>query len=221
MITIVRSLGERTTERCLAALPGAVLVQGVRPFSETLKECYRIAIASGEDIAVCVDADVIPEPGMTDRVQRIMDETGADAMALSCHDKFSFKRRFVGISVYRISSLDGAIERAAQVTRSKRPERDIRSKIGVQIKDKILSGTHGYDQYYRDIYRSARVWAVKHTGWPRMRILRRWERSRDKDYAVALEGWRHGAKYGAIVDGDMTGFDRAMDKLRIKEKAPL
>ena len=66
MIAAVRACGERTEGECVRRVREdvqAVHVLYVAPFSEAVRECFRLAIASNAKWLLTVDADVLLDRG--------------------------------------------------------------------------------------------------------------------------------------------------------------
>ena len=85
-------------------------------------------------------------------------------------------------------------------------------------------GHHGFDQYYRDIYRVARIMRKKF--WRSgAKQLNRWkkEAKRNPDYKVVLAGWEAGENATDLyIDASIDlKIDEVLKNLGLKEKEPL
>lgn len=226
---IVRSVGERTTEACLERLPKAVLLEGVSPFSRCLHECYERGIASGDHYLFCVDADVLLREGaITAMKDAFRKNPRAGAVVLACDDKLTGRVRIVGVTAYRTCHLEKLLSATGRATTKVRPEAHLRSLLKrgghrtVFLREDY--GRHGYEQYYRDIWRTVIVWTRKR----KQDLIPSWREraAEDPDFAVALKAWTYGLTLKEVHvtnpnDRSKEAFEEALVQLDLEEKAPL
>ncbi len=207
---IVRSVGERTEESCRRLLaeqipPDNIVVVRDAPFSATLARSFRVGLERGLTWTFCVDADVLPLP---DAVRDLRD-TARAAGDNVCEvqglvlDKFFGNFRPAGNHLYRTAALRTALDlipaeglASPAAPASFRPLRPELSTLNAMkergypwIQTAQPVGLHGFEQYYRDVFRTCFVQAHKHD-WIMHRLARFWRRmaAQDRDYEVALRG---------------------------------
>lgn len=227
MIAIIRSVGERTTQPLLQQMRGqsdkVALVQNVTPFSEALRQSFLIAIESGQEYVMCIDADVTPTIDLPMRCAAALDRApGAYAAVPRMVDYLQGKTRAVGVHAYRVSMLSEALERISEFAGTERPESKLRKVMGRSVRVEN-GGVHGKGQYYRDIYRTVLLWPAKHKKHE-ARLHKYWlDNAGNHDYRVALRAWEDGERMNvrtcdASIDTD---FERVLDELGLTEKVPL
>jgi hypothetical protein len=222
---ILRTVGERTTALCRAALRkqvpgGAVHVVQRTPFVAALRETLALGIAGGKPYTVVVDADLLP---LDTLVGVLLAGARADAgdwfekhALIRC--KLFAKKRGAGNRVYRTALLTDAMELVGEFGSALRPEYEmVRAMVGRGHGSELIKevvGLHGYEQFYRDLYRTAYVHAVKspvrcgaaYAGWLAQKD--------DPEFAVILAaydaGMRHRGKLvidASEVLGQMPGIE--------------
>ena len=229
MITFVRSVGERTTDLCLSKVKNPVLIKDITPFSLALKKCFKEAIRLNEDYIICVDADVIPDEHLCDYMLSAMKkESNLYTMTVKMFDKFTNNVRTVGVHAYYVRNLHNVFLTLRECAKELRPESCIKHKMkgnGYKVlKDNIQLGLHGYEQYYKDIYRTILLWTKKH-GKHEQRMLEYWEsmKNKDPDFRVALKAWKDGQNMDITTcdAGIEINFDRVLAELNLEEKKSL
>lgn len=227
MIAIIRSVGERTAPALLQAMreqaDKVALVQNVTPFSEALRQSFLIAIESGQEYAMCIDADVTPTIDLPRRCAAALDRApGAYAAVPRMFDYLQGNTRAVGVHAYRVSMLSEALERLPHFVGTERPESKLRKAMGRSVRVEN-GGVHGENQYYRDIYRTVLLWQAKHKKHE-ARLHKFWLDNADKhDYRVAMRAWGDGERMGVrTCDASIeTDFQRVLEELGLSEKVPL
>lgn len=215
---VVRSVGERTTAACHNALVGQVPPEHVTiirevPFLNAVKRAFEIGIQQNLAWTLCADADVLPHG----RAVHAMIEGAQqhDSSLYKFHglllDKFFGGARPVGMHLYRTAHLAEALELIDLHQKTLRPETWIMREMakrgrGWRQLDLVL-GLHDYEQYYRDIYRTAFVHAHKHNRQlPYIMALWRRLSNVDRDYQVALWGAQDGLAHAGEVQIDVRQF---------------
>lgn len=167
MIVILRQCGERTAARALAALKGqnVVVLKDLFPFEAMLRRCYEVAVQSGEEWALTVDADVVLLPRFWPALKHWIAASQSDSKLAHfqpvCRDNLLGIDRPVGVRVYRtpvLARFTGVIPEPDDVFR---PEsfvvKAMREAGFADGHMPVLAGFHDYLQYYRDIFRKAFV----------------------------------------------------------------
>ena len=231
---VVRGVGERTQEvvidlaKRLVGSDSVTFVTGT-PFSETLKKSFEVSIARGLTWTFCVDADVLFLPESLVQLRRMAQVAPSHLFGIQglVLDKFFGGLRPAGARLYRTELLSQALSYIPSGEESKRPETFVRramQRAGYEyIAQGVFVGLHDFEQYYRDIYRTAFFHAQKHGKYvPRLRPY--WERMSDidTDFAVALRGVGDGALVREVLGLDVKNFsdraDKALLDLGITEK---
>jgi hypothetical protein len=231
MKIIVRTCGERTTNKCieLASKHGKVEVIDTRPFSESIKQTYLMAITCNQKWIPVIDADVLLAPDTIRQAIQELEQRTPQTFCLDgkTDDKIMMKPRRAGIHIYQRSLLEQAL-RYLDPTHIK-PESFIRRNM---VKDgyptytgKIVFGKHDFEQYYCDLWRKAVVQTRKIAGMIKGRPAKWRQMAKvDKDYLVIYHAHMYGLKYDGemIIDKDMD-FDAAenIKKLGLTEKDPM
>lgn len=234
---VVRGSGERTLARCHELSVAQVgqqhttIIQAA-PFTEAMRVGYRMGLERGTKWTIALDADVLILP---DAIQRLTDlaETMPDqAYGISGRviDKLVAGPRNVGLHCFRTDLFPKALALIPLPEASVRPERQTKRRMAdlghpwVQVEDVL--GVHDFAQYYRDLYRKARVHVKKHSRHIQyMQSL--WQRlaREDFDYQVALWGLEDGLAFSGSIVQDSRQFPQ-LDAGRLQqaqqtEKAPL
>jgi hypothetical protein len=231
MKIIVRTCGERTTNKCieLASKQGEVEVINARPFSESIKQTYLTAIKYDQKWIPVIDADVLLSPDTIRQAVRELENRTPQTFCLDgkTDDKIMMKPRRAGIHIYQRSLLEQALQYLdpAHI----KPESQIRRMM---VNDgyptytgKIVFGKHDFEQYYCDLWRKAVVQTRKIAGMLKGRPAKWRQMAKvDKDYLVIYNAHVYGLKY----EGDMI-IDKEMDfdaeenikKIGLTEKGPL
>jgi hypothetical protein len=206
---IVRSVGERTEESCRRLLaeqipPDNVVVVRDAPFSATLAQSFRIGLERGLTWTFCVDADVLPLPDAVRDLRESARAAGDNVCEVQglVLDKFFGDIRAAGNHLYRTAALrtaldlipaEGLASPTASTKKPLRPELLVLNAMKDRgypwIQTAQTVGLHGFEQYYRDVFRTCFVQAHKHD-WVVARLARFWRRmaAQDRDYEVALRG---------------------------------
>lgn len=228
-LIIIRSVGERTEHACYDLLKqlfpaGNIEIVRQRPFSESIRKSFKIAIDRGLPWALCVDADVLVDVKQLPELLRKateMDENIFQVQGL-IFDKFIPVWRPAGGRVYRTSLIEKAIHHIPEEGTSLRPESDMlnsMSKLGYPwMQCDVKVGIHDYEQYYEDIYRKCFLQAHKHTYLiPILESYWHAEQTNDVDFHVALMALRSGKVYGGNVYVDKEFLiDETVEVLKIK-----
>ena len=226
---VVRSVGERTSAICRKLLEEIfpaknIYVIHVTPFSEAIREAFRIGLAHHLPWTLCIDADVLVTPeNITKLIERSHQlETNVFEIQGLVLDKFFGAKRPAGNHLYRTDLLSKALALIPEEGTSLRPESDMlnaMSALGFPwVQQDVLVGIHDFEQYYSDIYRKSFLQAHKHQ-WILPDIERFWKGMcvDDQDYEVALWGLRSGKIYADTVWIDKNFLHQeANDVLSIK-----
>jgi hypothetical protein len=222
---ILRTVGERTTALCKSTLGrqvpgGAIHVVQRTPFVAALRETFTLGVAGGRPYTVVVDADLLPLDNLVEVLLASARADGGDWFEkhalVRC--RLFAKKRGAGNRVYRTALLTEALGLVAEFEDALRPEYEVIQamagrKHGSELIKQVI-GLHGYEQFYRDLYRTAYVHAVKspvrcgaaYAGWLAQKD--------DPEFAVILAaydaGMRHRGKLvidASEVLGQMPGIE--------------
>jgi len=242
-IVVVRSVMERTRKACLDIAASQLGLGGILkevsdiPFDEAHIQSVQLTVESGARWAIFLDADVLLRP---DAVALMMAEaekftTPFYMMNFRILD-FGFDGpAYAGVHFYTAKYLKQALDFEQQARQDQRPETrmvyEMKAKRGVtSVASTTLVGLHGYEQYYRDLYRTSFVRGVKFK--TRRDYILPTLRSRcfrgvdtDLDYQVMLWGWLDGSIYAldhekAPLDSSFyrESAERMLSQLGLREK---
>lgn len=233
---VIRSCGERTVEVC----KNLILEQGVpvdsvftlneSPFSKALHLGSQIGIDEGKDWTLFVDADVLIRPGSIPRLLKHAESLPKEVCEVQgyCLDKFFGGARQVGIRLYRTSLLNVFILNIPGEGTDIRPEsRALESMAAQGYSRRVvpeITGLHGFEQCYEDIFRTSFVQAHKHLQFSQF-FVSYWRSmiGFDEDYKVALEGFGAGVSHlGDVrIDKGASYFQKTLDNLSTYPKPKL
>lgn len=199
-------------------------------FPATLASSLHWASNSTADWIVTVDADVIVLPSSIRRGLALAVQYPSNFFVIvSCiFDKFFGRIRAGGVRFYRRSLIAKALESSgwdAQI----RPETALIQSMNARGHPSatvaLLSGVHDFEQYFRDLYRTALVHGVKFRHHAE-ESLNRWNRlaDEDDDFRIMIRGLKDGLNL-ATVSLDATihqnAAAQALRDLELSEKGPL
>lgn len=245
LYVVVRSVGERTEQACYDVAREQVggsdqirIVRGL-PFAEAHFECIRLASRSAAKWALFLDADILLRsgalPDMVAEAEAFPEPFFMINFQVLDH---GFGGPAYGTHLYAIHQLEKSTPFFDEVRNSQRPETALYFKVAQRgvptFRSAAVMGIHGYEQYYRDLYRTAFVRAVKFgdsLGYFVQRYRFAFERSEqdgDREGAVLLagllDGLVHRQEEGSVTLEAGTFSQRAAEALsglRLAEKGPL
>lgn len=234
---IIRSVGERTEDACVELLKHVfpqdnVTILRATPFSEAVRQSFRLAIERGLPWLVCVDADVLVD---VDQLPKLilkaleLEESVFQIQGLVL-DKFVPIHRPAGNHVYRTSLLEKALQFIPEEGVSLRPESDMLNEMSRQghpwVQCDVVVGIHDFEQYYADIYRTCFLHGVKHLSWlPHLEPYWNLRAPEDFDFELAAVASLSGRIYKGTVYVDKAfsakEFEHIMALKSFTEKAGL
>jgi hypothetical protein len=212
---VVRSVGERTESACLRAVESqvdnarAVRVVRHKPFAQAHMESLRLAIESNAKWSLFLDADILLRAGAIANMIREAEQVSAAFYMLEFRvlDKGFGGPAYAGVHLYTTRFLAAAYAYKELASDAQRPEtrlcQEMARRAGIpSLLSVQLLGLHGYEQYYRDLYRTTFVRAVKFARHREYLIRRYRERyggnaEQNGDYKVMLWGAIDGMLYGS------------------------
>lgn len=200
------------------------------PFPQTLLNSLRWASSQSADWIVTVDADVMVLPGSIRRGLHLAEQYPKHFFVIvSCvFDKFFGRIRAGGVRFYRRSLIAKALESSDWYLQI-RPESALiqsMSERGFPSSSiALLAGVHDFEQYFRDLYRTALVQGVKFRHHAAQN-LNRWnaQAADDADFRMMIRGFEDGLKLDAVaLDAKLhrQAAAEAMAALQLTEKEPL
>ena len=230
MNIIIRTCGERTTQKCieLAKKQGNVHIISEKPFSKAIKKTYETSISVGDKWTPVIDADVLL---YDNTLQKAIDELNTLPDNIFCLDGktddkiFNCPRR-AGIHIYKTELLPEALK---YITHEHiKPESNIRRHMEKQGKitytGNIIFGKHDYEQYYADLWRKSVCQSQKLAKMIKKKNIKQyWQKMAkiDTDFKVILAGYKYGKSLLSEVriDADETyNAKENLKKMNIKEK---
>jgi hypothetical protein len=226
---IIRSVGERTEQACFNLLKKVfheshIMIVRETPFSESIRQSFKIAIDRALPWTLCIDADVLVDiEQLSTLIQKAIhtDDNVLQMQGLVL-DKFIPVIRPAGNHLYRTALLGKALEFIPEEGTSLRPETDMLNEMSKQgypwLQCDVLVGIHDFEQYFEDIYRKCFLQAHKHNYLIPL-IEPYWiEKSRyDLDFKVAVLALRSGKVYGEKLFIDKNFLkEEAIDVLSMK-----
>jgi hypothetical protein len=209
---VVRTSGERTTDVCVQMLQNifpkvSVSVVSGSPFRETLRKSLVAGMQLNAEWILCIDADVLPDQfgalKLYQTGRALADKySGIEGVVL---DKIMLTKRHAGNHLYRSNCLAKCVEILDAQEDCVRPETEMLqmlSKMGHTWKKiEVLVGVHDFEQNFSDLFRKARLHAVKHEHSISSRIST-WKAlaKEDPDFEAILAGVASGiASTGDLI----------------------
>lgn len=209
---IVRSVGERTESLCVKSLELGIdkenikIVKGERPFLNTLKKCYEVAISEEYDTYLLIDSDII----MYENWREIFDREFKGICILSDVNKiweFTFKLKDCVIPSYidAVHVINGKqysnelLNSFGLISDCLKPEGAVRDNLmkRLGVKRVILKtsiGYHGYEQYLRDVFNRFYIRALRDKLSVKNSNL--FKELDTEDKKIALMGWNYAIESG-------------------------
>lgn len=198
---IVRSVGERTEEKCIERLKNFFrtddihVVKNVTPFTAAIRKCYEIGLSEGKKWCLIVDADVFFYDDklrhFIENCNRIGDKVDRGfCFQAYLYDNFFEECRLAGVHLYKTKWLDCAFP---FIDNNKgRPESWVIRNMSWEgypfyVIDTSI-GIHDYFQAYKDIIAKGMLHAQKQTDIDRLVV--KWEKKKqeNKDFEWILKG---------------------------------
>ena len=217
VVVIIRSVGERTEKVCHALVCEQVPEENVdviheRPFGAAVRKTLQIGIERGLRWTFALDADVLLRSNairdmLTWAEMRSQDFFFAN---FTVADKLLGQVKMGGLHIYKTSLIGEALKYAdSTIDTYERPESLVRERMSlagfstIEVRGLII-GLHAFEQWYRDIYRTAYVHILKHSSDRIVPAISAWKRlaSLDSDFRVALAGAEAAIRRGgrAVID---------------------
>lgn len=237
MNVVIRSSNERTINFCKELIHeenGQLNIHLITevPFEAAVRKCYQIGIECNDEWLISIDADILPKQGVLKELNSQLLSMNDNVIMFNgvVYDKFLMKYRSGGIKVYRCKYLEEAIKYIPPDGTQIRPEaytlNQIVKKKGLKKHyTNIVTGIHDYEQYYRDIYRTCFVHAVKHPEV--LSLFNEWKKlsEYDLDYKIAIKGASDGFLNSDVAKIDTRVFEsrsiQVIQELGLKEKNPI
>ena len=199
----LRTIGERTEHCLLKQIGGEISKENIAivnetPLTNTLKKAFSLAINKGNSWTLHIDADVLLLPGslkgMTKKLMALPKDVFAAQFLVA--DYLLGDIRYAGNGAYRTDLLPLCLPFVAESVDKIRPVRHVIQRMeekGYRFFDQReeIVGIHDAEQFYRDIYRKALVYAFKHLN-KASEFIPYWRHKQGADYLVALKGFSDG-----------------------------
>lgn len=233
---IIRSVGERTTPLAANLLKqvfntNEIHIVNASPFTETLHQTFALGIKQNKKWTVCVDGDVLVARTGVEKLLASIDKLEDDVFEIQGHifDKLFGIDRPAGLRCYRTSLLPLVDSLVPSPENALRPESQTYFAMAekgyrfVQTTD--IVGLHDFEQSYKDLFRTAYIHGKKHAMFADT-LIPYWKRfvKTDKDYEIALIGYKAGLNYKGVVSIDTAlpnKIEKIFSRIKITEKKPL
>jgi len=223
VLIVIRNAGERTTDCCRTLCEKMVGPENVRvireaPFERALTKMCDIAIEHGLPWTFSVDADVLLDSDAVSYLWQTAVTSNPNVFQVQAPIVCKLFRgvRF-GMRMYRTAVLPRFREYVPSEGAEHRPETYAVSKLKEEGGETTLLtepvGIHDFEQYYRDMYRTAYVFGQKFVR--RLpELLPAWKdlKTDDPDFQIALRG---------VYDGLMASGDVVLNPAFYAEQAAL
>lgn len=235
IVCVIRTVGERTTGACSAALRTQL---GQEPisishtvFRETVRECFDVALNSAKPLLLTVDADVLPYSGAVDELLRVDSEVPDSYLQVvaSVDDHVFGVPRVGGLRLYRADHLTVA-RRLLESSDLLRPESGLVKHMAAEGSPSAYSssviGLHDSNQYNVDLFRKGVFFAHKHdSSLPELARRLRCGVDTEPDFRALLRGLAAGIlEVDPSPDAAAFSVSRAREDLGsagIVERSPL
>ena len=205
---VIRSVGERTVN----ILKESVLRQQITdadikiiqvfPFESALREMMNLSLASQKKWTIALDGDTVIFDNAISKLVDAINKLPRSAFTLqgNLYDKIFGEFRPVGHRIYRTEYFQKALQLIPNSGEFMRPETTMIERMtslgyGHFVHNKV-HGLHGYEQYYRDIYRTSFTHGIKHaTKGAKILHSSLKKINFDSDYSIVIRG---------LVDGMIT-----------------
>lgn len=212
LVVIVKTAGERTVDASLALLreqvsADRILVVDERQSETAIRRTYELGLERSAAWTMTLGADALLRAGAVSEFAAEANRMPADYFHVECRifDKFTGLYRQAGQRMYRTKLLGLALQNIPLPGATMRSEYTViqaMARLGHPSRRvALVAGLHDFEQYYRDIYRTAFVHALKHRSLvPSIveRCLTCWD---DDDFKVALGGLYDGMTGGRARQG--------------------
>ena len=226
---IIRSVGERTEQACYNLLKNffheeQIVIVRATPFSESIRQSFKIAIDRALPWTLCIDADVLVDIEQLPALIQKAIQTDDNVLQVQglVLDKFIPVIRPAGNHLYRTALMGKALEFIPEEGTSLRPETDMLNEMSKQgypwLQCDVLVGIHDFEQYYEDIYRKCFLQAHKHSYLIPL-IEPYWieKSSEDLDFKIAVMALNSGKIFSEKVFVDKKFLNvQAMEVLKME-----
>ena len=205
---IVRSVGERTTDACVALVKLAARGEPVEviqktPHTEAFRAVWESGVSSGKEWTVCVDADILSLPEALREVlaEALRTDRRTFVVQSLMVDNLIPIIRASGAHLYRNTYAKTALDLIPAPGAAKRPENHTNIALikrgGVIRQSATITGIHDFEQDYADLYRKGFVHARKHADVGE-KLWKNWQQRavHDRDLEAALLGVNASRKAG-------------------------
>lgn len=235
---VFRTIGERTFEPCKNIVLQKVSAEqvfsvGNTPFLETLRRGYEVGIREKRRWTLFIDGDILLSDQALPALEALVPSLPENVFALKA-SLFDALLGFVGsfgMMLYRTCYLEKAFEASSDAHLSLKAEKHVIQALSqsglIYLRwDCPPLGFSDYEQYYKDIFRTAFVHARKHPDWAK-HLIPFWRKYHEvnPDYKVALEGYAGGIELPQFPNvQDVAQFpsvEPVLAKLGLSEKRPL
>lgn len=235
MNIIVRCCGERTEKKCieLARKQGNVHIVKTRPFGESIRQSYELAMKFNQKWVPMVDGDVLLIDNSLINGLKFLNsrrENNIFCLDGKTKDKIMCCKRRAGIHIYRRSLLKHAMKYIDN--NQLKPESHVRRTMNrlhgyKTVTGPVVFGYHDYEQFYADYWRKSFAQSQKLARKIRKsQIVKKWKKlaSQDQDFKVILAAHRAGKMYTDKIIIDKLkdyGAKEGLRRLGIQEKGKL
>lgn len=192
---VVRSVGERTTEKCIEHVKFVFntdcveVLRDITPFQAMLKKCYEIGIERARKWTLCIDADVFMDKSKTEHflnnVRYWMETVNYFSFTPCVFDYLMNKSRPAGIHLYNTRLLNEAIN-CIEYT-SLRPETSVKRQMADKgypsLNISCTVGIHDFFNSYESLMMKGLLHVKKHANKEQLIVEWTKKAQEDKNFA--------------------------------------
>jgi hypothetical protein len=204
---IIRSIEERTEGLCYDAVSQHLkkndihVIRNVYPFSNVVKQMMLLASVHSYDWYIGVDADIVLCNNWFNMINGFLYLNDIDSyykIDFQLQDRFVNNTHIYGVHLYNGKYALDMLNALEKTKDTSKPEGNIRHRINAKFMNSTYGriGYHGYEQYYRDIYRRFAIRSFRNK-----EDVKRYNlfKVHDDDNFVGFMGWHYGVQKGESV----------------------
>jgi hypothetical protein len=235
---VIRSVGERTVD----ILKESILQQNIAnidisiiqiyPFESALQEMMELGLASKKKWTIAFDGDTVIFDhailSLANAINKLPNKTFTLQGRL--FDKILGEYRAVGHRIYRTEYFQHALPLIPKAGEFLRPETEMIERMKIfgfgSVNLKHVYGLHGFEQYFKDIYRTSLTHGIKHTHRSLEILQNSLKHAKtDPDFSIVLRGFVDGILNPRGINLDASTYgeisSNILTQLGLQEKSKI